>query len=32
MADDDVSDMLKAWGLESYTDVFKGNISIEFNI
>ncbi|CAI6367798.1 unnamed protein product [Macrosiphum euphorbiae] len=23
MADDDVSDMLKAWGLESYTDVFK---------
>jgi hypothetical protein len=32
MADDDVSDMFKAWGLESYTDVFKGNIIIEFNI
>lgn len=24
MADSDVRDMLTAWGLESYVDVFKG--------
>lgn len=24
MADSDVKDMLSAWGLESYIDVFKG--------
>ena len=29
---DYVPGMLKAWGLESYTGLFKGNISIEFNI